>query len=97
MANFGENFKGSEDQTMCPLCKLHIDSQSLLLQCPEVRKELNRNFRSLTIPSIDEIFMDSINENTAKVLKIENFCIYTICIFVLPKDVSLLELDLINK
>ena len=70
MANFGENFKGCEDQTMCPLCKIHIDSQSLLLQCPEVRKELSTNFGSLTIPSIDEVFMDSIDENTAKVLKI---------------------------
>ena len=68
MANFGENFKGDKNQTICPLCKLHIDSQSLLLQCPEVKKELQVNFSNLTMTTIDEVYLDRISEDTAKLL-----------------------------
>ena len=40
MEMFGENFRGGEDQVVCPLCKLHLDNQELSLQCPVIRKEI---------------------------------------------------------
>ena len=40
MEQFGENFRGGKDYVMCPLCKLHIDTQDLCLQCPEVAKKI---------------------------------------------------------
>ena len=41
MERFGENFRGGRDHVMCPICELHLDSQDLSLQCPEVRNEIN--------------------------------------------------------
>ena len=41
MERFGENFRGGLERVMCPLCMLHLDSQDLCLQCPEVRKQTN--------------------------------------------------------
>ena len=41
MERFGENFRGGRDHVMCPICELHLDSQDLSLQCPEVRNEFN--------------------------------------------------------
>ena len=41
MENFGENFRGGEEYTVCPLCKLHLDNQEMSLQCPEIIKHVN--------------------------------------------------------
>ena len=40
LKTFGENFRGAEEQVLCPLCKLHLDNQELSLQCPVIRKEI---------------------------------------------------------
>ena len=40
METFGENFRGGKDSTVCPICKTHIDSQSLSLQCQPIKANL---------------------------------------------------------
>ena len=40
MERFVENFRAGSSPVLCPLCKLHFDSQELSLQCPEIKKEL---------------------------------------------------------
>ena len=40
MELFGENFRGGMDSTLCPICRTHIDSQFLSLQCPLIKANL---------------------------------------------------------
>ena len=48
MERFGENFRGGQNMVVCPLCMLHLDSQDLSLQCPEVRKDINHMVKKHT-------------------------------------------------
>ena len=68
MALFGENFRAGKDYSMCPLCKLHIDCQSLLLQCPELSAELKRKFGNDHLKSLDNIYSDRIRTVTVETL-----------------------------
>ena len=63
MADFGNNFKGGRKFTVCPLCKLHYDDQSLCLQCPKIREELGSN------EEISDLFRSNVSKRTAKILQ----------------------------
>ena len=41
MERFEDNFRGGKEETSCPLCKTHEDSQWKSFQCPIVMKEIN--------------------------------------------------------
>ena len=69
MVNVGENFRSGRDFIVCPLCGLHLDSQFLLLQCPELKNELVNRFGNEHPTSINEVFSNNIDKNLAKVLK----------------------------
>ena len=55
MEKFGENYCGGEDHVVCPLCKLHLDSQQLSLQCPVIRKAIYVN------GEMSDIYRDNIS------------------------------------
>ena len=41
MANYGENFRGLRNITLCPLCKIHLDSQKMGFEnCPVLRRKI---------------------------------------------------------
>ena len=40
MANFQENFRNDKGHLPCPLCLIHLDSQSMAFQCPKVKVEV---------------------------------------------------------
>ena len=64
MERFGENFRAGNSPVICPLCKLHFDSQELSLQCPEIRKELE-----IKAGNYEEIYKDNIeSSNIVKTL-----------------------------
>ena len=39
MERFGENYRGGGESVMCPLCGIHVDSQNMSIQCPEISQE----------------------------------------------------------
>ena len=41
MANFNENYRGSNGHTPCPLCHFHLDSQVMAFQCQELTANVN--------------------------------------------------------
>ena len=49
MAPFGENFRGGQKTVLCPLCKLHPDSQSESFGCSELKKvvEVTGNYNAI--------------------------------------------------
>ena len=59
MSPFGENFRGGQEKVICPLCHNHMDSQSLALNCEEIRKEVQIKLR------IEDIYRDNITLQTA--------------------------------
>ena len=69
MERFGENFRGSQNMVMCPLCSLHLDSQDLGLQCPEVRKEIHHSGGDIKEIYGEKIGKDIVNTVT-KVMEI---------------------------
>ena len=41
MANYGENYRGLKNTTLCPLCKTHRDSQQMGFEnCPVLRRNI---------------------------------------------------------
>ena len=41
MAQYGENFRGTNVYTLCPLCSAHPDSQTLSFSCKYVQENVN--------------------------------------------------------
>ena len=42
MADYGENFRAWSEMSTCPLCGLHLDSQSMAYEnCPVVKSEVD--------------------------------------------------------
>ena len=67
MAPLGENFRGGEGNKVCPLCYCHLDNQSMIFQCEEIRKEMKITSK------LEDIYSDKISIETARELtKIEN-------------------------
>ena len=69
MANFWGNFKGNRPETLCPLCGEHIDCQSLILQCPIVRQQLEGKIDLNQLTTIEDIFWENISERTFMIVK----------------------------
>ena len=67
MADFQENFQGSQGHTPCPLCLVHSDSQALAFQCPKLKSEVELRGK------YDDIFTEEIPlelvETLTKVMK----------------------------
>ena len=58
MAKYGENYRGSKEVILCPLCNTHIDSQIMTVEnCPVVRNNISISgnyvqiFNNCLIPS----------------------------------------------
>ena len=64
MADFGDNFKAGRTFTICPLCKLHFDSQLLCLQCPAIKKVLGVDANL----NIDDVYSDEVSVKSARIL-----------------------------
>ena len=64
MADFGDNFKAGRTFTICPLCKLHFDSQLLCLQCPAIKKVLGVDANL----NIDDVYSDYVSVKSARIL-----------------------------
>ena len=70
MAQFGENYKAGRDEIVCPLCRSHKDSQSMMFECPIVKKELiDRNITN-DLNLLDDVYHEDISRNTIDILKI---------------------------
>ena len=69
MAKFEDNFKAGRLTTLCPLCSAHSDSQFMILQCPIIYAELQKNMGITLIESIEDIFTSNISRNTVNILK----------------------------
>ena len=42
MASYGENFRAKNGQVMCPICGLHLDSQSMAFNnCEAIKTEIS--------------------------------------------------------
>ena len=54
MAPMGENFRGSQTETICPLCYVHLDSQAMALNCQEIKQNCQ------TTMKIEDIYSDNI-------------------------------------
>ena len=68
MTRYGDNYRGTEGHTPCPVCQVHPDTQALAWQCPGVRAALQ-----LT-GDYDNIFGDNISPELAETLmQITNF------------------------
>jgi len=63
MADYKENFRGLNPSTICPLCKLHFDSQNFALQCPIIKKEIKGSDTD-----ISDIYDDVISLKSVKLL-----------------------------
>ena len=68
MTLFGENFRAGRELTVCPLCRLHVDCQSLLLQCPKLSSDLQKKFGANHLRSIDNVYSDRIMTKTVQIL-----------------------------
>ena len=68
MAMFGENYRAGRSLTTCPLCNLHMDSQALILQCPEIKRDLVSKFGPDHMTRIDQVYSDNISEKLALTL-----------------------------
>ena len=62
MERYGENFRAGKAFIICPLCKLHIDSQELCFQCPVIKKELRVE------GDISSIYKQNIDQKLAKAI-----------------------------
>ena len=69
MLNFSENFKAGRETMVCPLCNLHSDSQSLMLECPFMREELKKQFGDIGNIQMKNFFKSNIDEYHVQVLK----------------------------
>ena len=54
MAPLGENFRGNQAQTTCPLCSVHLDSQAMALNCLEINQKFQTSIK------IEDIYSDKI-------------------------------------
>ena len=62
MERYGENFHAGKAFAICPLCKLHIDSQDLCFQCPVIKEELKVE------GDISNIYKEDIDRKVVKAL-----------------------------
>ena len=56
MVDFNENYKTSYGHIPCPLCHLHLDSQVMAFQCPEIKANIN------IIGKYEDIFNEDISQ-----------------------------------
>ena len=70
MLKFGENYKGGQARTICPLCELHDDSQFMTLKCPKIRQELENENEDADINFEANILNDNITRETIDTLKL---------------------------
>ena len=63
MAPFQENFKGGGPTKPCPLCGIHLDTQSMSFQCGKIKEkvQIKENY--------ENIFKQEISRNLAETLK----------------------------
>ena len=40
MAKFGENYRGENGHTPCPICLIHLDNQPMAFQCQNLKNEV---------------------------------------------------------
>ena len=57
MEKYGENYRGGEGPTKCPLCKSNPDSQDMSLECPIVEAKFKPK------ENIAEIYQDTRNSS----------------------------------
>ena len=63
VANFKENYKGKYQNTGCPFCFVHLDTQAHAFQCSKMKDELQINNVEYR-----EIFSDKLSRNLSKIL-----------------------------
>ena len=64
MADYGENFRAGSQMSTCPLCGLHLDSQSMAYEnCPVVKSKVD------TVGSYTDIFGKYISVKVVKTLQ----------------------------
>ena len=64
MVLFGQNYRGGQEAVPCPLCEEHPDSQTLLLECPFIKKHFPQQGIDIT-----NIYSDNVDEETVKTLE----------------------------
>ena len=62
MLNFGENFRGSEETKLCPLCNEHKDDQNEIEHC----KQMKDKYKNLERCKV--IYSDSTNQEAIELL-----------------------------
>ena len=69
MASYGENFRGKSGPVSCPLCGLHLDTQSMgFSNCTVIKNNLNIN------GNYEDIFLSKIpSEVVFSIVKLDKF------------------------
>ena len=70
MLNFGENFRGGQTSTICPLCNSHNDSQFLALSCPKIVDEIESEDHVIDSEFQKNIQNDTVKKPTIETLKL---------------------------
>ena len=60
MTPLGENYRGDQGHLVCPLCSKHLDNQPGLLQCEEIRKEIDIDVK------MEDVMGERVSQKTAK-------------------------------
>ena len=69
MSDFGHNYKAGRTKIFCPLCELHEDKQTLLLECPEIKTELINKFGPDVPATLEDIFKENIKKMTVDIIR----------------------------
>ena len=62
MQNFDGNYKGKNNEKLCPVCALHVDRQEFCFNCPGLRKIIT------ITDEYESIFGSTITSNIARTL-----------------------------
>ena len=68
MADYSENYLGKTAPQPCPICGIHIDSQSMCLECPTIKDNVKIE------GTYSHIFSDRVETKLANTLvKVDKF------------------------
>ena len=72
MAPFGENFRGNQTNVPCRLCGTHLDNQSMIFKCEELKVKVKIQIEDIYKPVIPlRVAQELLNITNARKMIIE--------------------------
>ena len=65
MLKFSENYRGTVNDSRCPICVNHVDSQNLLTSCSPLTKQIDAEEMT---KHIENIYTEDVTEGSVKLL-----------------------------